>query len=166
MAPVGVAPATLAVMYTLTGLWVAYDEARLVRQGHRVLHYRSLFNCFISAWMLLRVAYWLVAVTGASVPRLVADLLFWLPHTAMFLTFATLALFITKVVHGPQWSGALRRRYLRAYAAVAVINVLGTVTCSVLDAQLAGDGAPQQDVEDAESAGSGLLFLLLAGGFA
>ena len=160
-----VAPATLSALYLALLLWVGVDQARLVRAGHRVLHYRSLFNIFICAWMALRAVFWLLAVTGARLPQLWKDLIFWLPHTLMLGCFATLAVFISKVLTGPLWTGALRRRYLRAYAALAALNIMGTVACSVLDWQLAG-GAGQGAVQGPKSGWSGALYLLLAGVFA
>lgn len=168
MATAAVAPATLLACYSAMLLVVVAQELQLVCQGHRILHYKSLFNIFVAAWMALRCVFWLVDLTGADLPQLLQDLIFWLPGTAMFLTFATLALFLAKLVRGPLWSGALRRRYLRAYAAVAAVNVASTVAFSVLDAQFAarGDDAAQRAVQDAESSVTAVLFLALAGGFA
>lgn len=163
-----VAPATLLALYGIMLLIVSGQQVQLVRRGHRVLHYKSLFNLFVMVWMGLRVAFWLVDLTSADLPELLADLIFWTPHTAMFLTFATLALFLAKVARGPAWSGALRRRYLWAYGVVAAVNVASTVAFSVLDAQADAllDDAAQAAIQDAESVETAVLFLLLAGGFA
>lgn len=161
------APATLLALYSAMGVWVTVQEVQLVSRGHRVLHYKSLFNLFVAAWMALRVVFWSVDLSQANVPQLLQDLIFWLPHTAMFLTFATLALFLAKVAHGPGWSGVLRRRYLRVYGAVATLNIVDTVAFSVLDAQFAasGNAGGQAAIQTAESVENGVLFLLLAGVF-
>ncbi len=163
-----IAPATLLACYSAMLVVVVAQELQLVCQGHRVLHYKSLFNIFVAVWMALRCVFWLVDLTGADPPQLLQDLIFWLPGTAMLLTFATLALFLAKVLRGPAWSGALRRRYLHAYAAVAAVNVAGTVAFSVLDAHFAarGDDAAQRTVQDAESSMTATLFFALAGVFA
>ena len=162
-----VAPATLLALYSAMGILVTVQEVQLVAKGHKILHYKSLFNLFVAVWMLLRVLFWLVDLTGADLPQMLQDLIFWLPHTAMFLTFATLALFLVRVLSGPNWSGMLRRKYLAIYGSVAAVNVVATFILSALDAQFASVQADdgQQAVQDAESIENGILFLLLAGVF-
>ena len=158
------APATLLVLYVLTGAWLFSRLAVLVSQGHRVLHYAVFFHGAAALWMLARVLWWALAVAGVDVGLVAGDLLFWLPHVAMFVTFSILALFLLKLTGRKMWwTARVRARLLVAFATLACLNVVATVTLALLDSDDSdGDAA----VQTAESSMTAFLFLLLAGLFA
>ena len=154
-------------LYTLLALYLGGVLISLLAQGHATFHYAVVFHALALLWIVLRCTWWLLDVAAVELATLPGDLLFWLPHSILFLTFATLALFLLKLVRRKWWTGALRVRYVRAFSALAAVNIAATVSLAVIDSRLAdaGDDAGQDKVQTAESAMNSATFLLLASGF-
>jgi hypothetical protein len=171
MPPHSLAAGVLCAAYASVGAYLGVRLYTLVSQGHRLLHYSVIFHSLALTWMLLRLLWWSLSLASVPRPTSASDLLFWLPHSVIWLTFATLALFFFRLVHWKVWSGDLRARYLLAFAALALVDVVATITLAVLDDKYSREEGPAADravlaVQIAESAMNAGLFFLLAAGFA
>jgi hypothetical protein len=154
-------PVTLVVLYSLLGCHVLGQIVLLIRQKHKPFSYKAVFNWFALVWMLFRAIFWGIATTTATINDTLYYLLFWFPHCILYMTFATLALFFSKVIHRREWTGRYRNKFLLSYGLFGLLDFVGTIAISILAGQ--NDGADSDTYGDIESLGSGLLFLLLAG---
>lgn len=152
----------LTVLYGMLAVYVSAQLVLLFRQKHKPTSYKAIFNWFALAWLVFRVLYWATFSTNVDVPDVLSYLLFWLPHTILFFMFATLALFLTKVVRRRQWTGRLRNKILRVYGVAGFLDAALTITLAVI-AGISGD------VNDLcgriEAMGTGIIFLFLSGIF-
>ena len=154
----------LLLLFSCMAIYLMSQLGLLVSQGHKLLHYAVVFHALASVWMLLRVAFWIMDIAELEGnQQFLSDLVFWLPHSAMFLTFATLTVFLLKVVTRRSWDSQ-RQRYLLIFGTTAAVNLMGTITLAALDTHYAAVGdAPAQDVvQNVESAVNSVLFCMLA----
>ncbi|RYG51980.1 hypothetical protein EON67_02240 [archaeon] len=153
-----VVPKLLVAIYLLLGAYVLLQIVLLIKQKHKPLSYKAIFSWFSLAWMTLRALFWVLVVAGVTIPSAIFYILFWLPHSIIYMTFATLALFLTKVVARTSWSGVFRRRMMILYGAFGSIDTIGTVTISIM-----ANASNSNNMQNIELAGTGVLFLLLSG---
>jgi hypothetical protein len=151
----------LVVLYGLLGLYVLLQLIMLIRQKHKPFSYKAVFNWLTLAWTVLRSVFWLLFVLEVNLQQVLFNFLFWLPMSIQYVTFALLALFLSKVVNRREWTGALRRRFLAFYGAIAVVDLSGTIILSVLAGDAATDSLSQQ-YGNVYSLGTAFLFLFLS----
>ena len=156
----------LLVSFALMAMYTMVQLGVLIGQGHKFLHYSAVFHAMASLWMLLRVIFWLMDVADLEGNQLLTDLVFWFPQSAMFLTFATLALFLLRVVSRPSWH-TTRTRYLFVFGVTAAANLAGTATLAILDSHYASvaDSGAQNIIQNIQSAANSVLFCILAAVF-
>lgn len=155
----------LLVLYTLLFAYVAWQIALLLAQKHKPLSYKAVFNWFALAWLFLRALFWGLSVSDTLVnlpdsQQFWFYLMYWLPHSILYMTFATLALFLTKVIWRRQWTGRFRNRLLLLYSVFGTLDVIGTIT---LSAEAGKSDALSVVADHIESGGHAILFLLLCG---
>ncbi len=159
------AEVVLIVLYTALAAYVLGQIIVLLKQRHKPFSYKAVFNWFALGWMLIRALFWILYVAddafGDNQP-VWFWLLFWLPHSIIYMTFATLALFLNKVIKRRNWTQKYRLRFLVLYFAFGALDVIGTLTLSAL-AGADTDGDEVNFIGNLESGGSGILFLLLGG---
>jgi hypothetical protein len=160
-----VAEIVLLVLYSLLGAYVLAQLIILLRGKHKPFSYKAVFNFFALAWLACRALFWALMTTEDFRDSTSAFwfILYWLPHSIIYMTFATLALFLTKVIKRRAWTHRYRSRFLWAYTAFGAVDVIGTLTLAVLagNAPDDDDDAAQAPM-NAEQAGSAVLFLLLS----
>jgi CDP-diglyceride synthetase len=150
----------LIVLYTLLGVYVLGQIIILLKQRHKPLSYKAVFNWFALAWMFLRALFWVLYISDDAFGDAGGAwfyILFWLPHSVIYLTFATLALFLNKVIKRRNWTQKYRLRFLLAYGIFGLVDVVGTFVLSVL----AGTSDDASVENSWESGGGAVLFLLL-----
>jgi hypothetical protein len=110
--------------------------------------------------MFLRALFWVLYISDDAFGDAGGAwfyILFWLPHSVIYLTFATLALFLNKVIKRRNWTQKYRLRFLLAYGIFGLVDVVGTFVLSVL----AGTSDDASVENSWESGGGAVLFLLL-----
>lgn len=125
-------PITLFVLYTALGAYCLAQIVILLRQKHKPFSYKIVFNGLAITWMFLRALYWALSITDLDMSQTATYFLFWLPHTILYTTFATMALFLTKVIKRREWTPKIRNRFLIWYTVFGILDVTGTIILSVV----------------------------------
>lgn len=162
--PKHVVSTSLVVCYSLLAVYVLAQLVLLFREKHKRTGFKAIFNYLTLVWCALRAIFWLLFVLDQSLAGIGFYLLFWLPQCVQYLTFALLAVFLTKLVLRDSW-GMWRLRVFGVFGAVAVFDVAGTIALSVLAANATDDDAADR-YGNAESLGTAVIFLLLSFVFA
>lgn len=155
-----IAEAVLVCLYTGLAAYVLWQIVVLLKQRHKPFSYKAVFNWFALAWMLIRALFWILFIADDAFGDdtvAIFWVLFWLPHSIIYMTFATLALFLNKVIKRRNWTQKYRTRFLIAYTVFGAVDVIGTLVLSVL----AGNADDANVEGNWESGGSGVLFFLL-----
>ena len=150
-------PITLTVLYTLVGSYCVFQVILLRRQKHKPFSYKIVFNAFAISWMFVRALDWSLSTTSYQLPLTALYLFFWLPHSIQYTTFATMALFLTKVIRRREWTVKFRNKFMLTWTIFGILDVVGTITLSVL----AGidDGAYSDQMDNIESLANSILFV-------
>jgi hypothetical protein len=153
---------TLSVLYMIMAVYVLAQIISLLRAKHMPFSYKAIFNWFALLWMVLRAVFWICfSVNENLLPQTAFYLLFWGPNCIIYMTFATLALFLTKVIKRRQWTRKYRNRFLVLYGVMGLLDTVGTVVLS-LEAANASDPDVFGGIE---SCGTAVLFLFLSFAF-
>lgn len=162
---VPIAETVLLICYSLLGAYVLLQIFVLLRGKHKPFSYKAVFNFFALAWLTCRALFWALMTREdfRDSSSVFWFILYWLPHSIIYMSFATLALFLTKVIKRRTWTQRYRSRFLWAYTAFGAVDVIGTLTLAVLAGTAPDDDdSAAQAPMDAEQAGSAVLFLLLS----
>ena len=156
-----IVPITLFCLYSSVGIYVCAQIVILLWQRHRPFHYKAVFNWFALAWMLLRSVFWGMTAANAQWNGFLQNFVFWLPACLNFLTFATLALFLSKgIMPADMWRQKMRMRMLVVFTLCAVIDVAGSATLSALSATATNNWVGQL-YSDGDAVFTAVLFAFL-----
>jgi hypothetical protein len=161
-----IAPVVLCIEYGVIAVYVFSQIVVLFLQRHRPFHYKSIFNWFAITWMSLRCIFWGLQAGNVDYSSIIENFIFWLPSCILFLTFCTLALFLTKVVMSRTWQKTMRTRALVVFGIVAVFDVAGSAVLSVLISHYDPSSQEAQVLSNFEAACTALLFFFIAAVFA
>ena len=159
---------SLVVLYSIVAIYISTQLILLFRMGHKRVSYKVVFNSFALCWMVLRALFWLLFISSDDFAAESSPwfyILFWMPHTIIYMTFATLAIFLNKVIKRRSWTQKYRMRALLIYTVLGSVDVIGTFALCILAGQSISDGGDASVQNGFESGGSGVLFFVLGGVF-
>lgn len=157
----------LIITYLGIAGYMSWRIAKILVNKHKRTGYNAFFHYFSLLWALMRALFWTIFVARIDTSQVAFSLLFSLPQSIQYLTFALLAVYLARMAARRKWeTGGWRKTLFTVYVLVAVFSIIGTITLAFLSEYAE---VPEHCAEDYwsvfELLGNGALFLFLGAAF-